>query len=116
MYFKLLVRLVSGSSLCPIFGLEHQNVPRTSCESLSSIFKCQIVWVLGSSTPLLLSSLVYGCVGGVMLSIPVAIKTGPCVEVCFMDQPASGLWVSVLHGSCHRALPDLCTVLWELKM
>lgn len=37
----------------------YRNVPRTSCKSLRSIFKCQIVRVLGSSTPLLLSSLLY---------------------------------------------------------
>lgn len=92
----------------------YQNVPRTSCKSLRSIFKCQIIWVLGTSVLLLVSSFVSGCIGGIMLSIPVAIKTGPYVEICFMGQ--AGFCISVLHGSCYRALPDLFTMLWELKM
>lgn len=74
-----------------IMNSVHQNAPRTSFKSQTSIFRCQIVEVLGSSTLWLPSYFACCHIYVFMLSVMVVIKTGTYVGICFM-----GLAVHVL--------------------
>lgn len=77
-----------------------------------------MVEVLGSSTLLFPSSFVYCRIYVFTLCVTVVIKTGTCVEIY--------LWVLLcmcfdfllyVEAAClHRAVLDLSSMLWELKM
>lgn len=83
-----------------IINSVYQNASRTSCKSQTSIFRFQTVEVLGSSTLWLPSSFACCHTYVFMLDVMVVIKTGTCMEICFMGLAVHVLWFSAMCGSC----------------